>query len=456
MMLLVGSVFAGTAGLLSAACSDDAVALVDATPDAGPDAPSVGEEPPPTPTDAGADPDARGAFDPADVPVACDASPCATQIVAGSGHFCARMSDTTVRCWGRNDFGVLGNASADAGSDAGSTIRDVGGIEGVAQLGAAGQNTCALLDDGGVRCWGSNQFYQLGVTTNRYGSNPVPRAVPLPSEATRITLGPQQACAVVSSGELWCWGADPYLQLLRKDAEFEADPNRSRLPAKALIEPLALSGLALGNYTSFGLTTSGEVWSWGAVGGADGSVAGRIGSVTPDTTPRKLASLENVTSLAVSPSTYEYPSGVRAHACALANGEVYCWGRSYAGALCTGVPGEERAPAHAPFPPTLKAWPQQLAAGDEITCARMTDGSVHCCGSDDRGRLGTGALVNVSPFFVKAAAFTGRAVQVATTDQAVCALVEDGTVECWGSNEHGELGTLPDDEDHATPVKVAF
>ena len=143
-----------------------------------------------------------------------------------------------------------------------------------------------------------------------------------------------------------------------------------------------------------------------------------------------------------------------AHACAIANGEVYCWGRSPAGALCTGLPDPETVPRKAPF--SAKTWPQQVAVADEITCARMTDGSVYCCGSDTRGRLGTGTVGTVSSVLTKASAFTRRAVQVATSDHSVCALVKDGTVECWGSNENGELGKTPDTQAHPTPSKIVF
>ena len=108
-------------------------------------------------------------------------------------------------------------------------------------------------------------------------------------------------------------------------------------------------------------------------------------------------------------------------------------------------------PAHAPI--TGKAWPQKLAVGDEVTCARMTDGSIQCCGADHRGRLGNG----LSPLFTKVESFVGHAVQVATSHRAICALVQGGTVECWGSNQYGELGQgAPDQDAHPTPVKVVF
>ncbi len=464
-MLLVGSVLAAAAGILSA-CSDDDTVLGTQVGDSGydggsdtPDTPDTGIDAPSEPTDAGADPDARGAYDPVDVAVVCDASPCATQLVAGEAHFCARMSDSTVRCWGSTESGATGNASPDAGKaagDAGTTVRDVGGLAGVVELSASWQNNCARLEDGGVQCWGANGSYQLGITANRYGAHPVPNAVPLPAEATHVELGPFYGCALLSTGEQWCWGADTYLQQLRRDGEFEANPIRARLPGKAKVDALSFSALAMSDNTMFGVTAQGETFSWGAVGGDDGILAGRVGSITPDETPRKIPSLTNAKSVVASSILTTYPSRSRGHACAIVGGEIYCWGRSYAGALGTGVPEEAREPALAPFPDTVKTWPQQLAVGDEITCARMTDGSIYCAGSDIRGRLGTGKPSSVSAFFMKIAAFTKRAVRVATSNEAVCALVEDGTVECWGSNAKGELGFTADSEDHPTPVKVAF
>ena len=79
---------------------------------------------------------------------------------------------------------------------------------------------------------------------------------------------------------------------------------------------------------------------------------------------------------------------------------------------------------------------------------------------DTKGQLGTGKTTPEAPYspnFVQAKAFTGYAVRVATSNEAVCALVQGGTVECWGSNEKNQLGqTKADDAPHPTPVKVLF
>ncbi len=480
-MLVLSTILGGAAALLLVACGDDS-ANAGGGGDAGSDAPD--SLPDVGPTDAG-DPDARGAYDPAEVPVVCEGTPCATQLVAGGDHFCARMSDGTVRCWGSDAFGALGTMPEDPGggdpkdkdgSDAGaSTVHAIADLSNVTQISAGGATTCARLDDGSVKCWGDNRTAQLGLEIDPpiadEDPHPTPLVVPLESAAARVDVGHGVVCAQLTSGKLWCWGKDDHAQLARPGDDAILDPmNPVRGPGIAAIEPLALSRVRPSTNTMLGVDGQGQVWTWGASGGKPGILYGRVASTSPNETPKPIVALSNVTDLVASvwilppedPPPWEpgvppppyTPPPPRAHACAIAKGEVYCWGQSNAGALCTGLPDKEQEPRHAPI--DAKTWPQQLAVGDEITCARMTDGSVYCCGSDTRGRLGTGNVGILSPLFGKAHAFVGYAVQVATSNNAVCALTKGGAVECWGSNEKGELGKKPDRLDHPSPVKIAF
>ncbi len=485
-ILVLASILGGAASLLVVACSDDPPAAAGGG-DGGSDAPP--STPDAEPSDAG-DPDARGAYDPSDVPVVCEASPCATQLVAGGDHFCARLNDGTVRCWGSDAFGVLGTMPADPGGEdpkdpkagdkddaggTGSTVHSIPELSDVTQISAAGATTCARLGDGTVKCWGDNRAAQLGLELDPpvadEDPHPTPSVVPLESAATRVDVGHGGVCAFLGSGKLWCWGKDDHAQLARPGGDAGLDPlNPVRGPGIAAIAPLVLTRSSGSTNTMLGLDAQGRVWTWGASGGKPGILYGRVASISPNPTPKPITSLGDVTDLVASvwilppddPPPWEpgvpplpyTPPPPRAHACAIAKGEVYCWGQSNAGALCTGLPDKETEPRHAPI--DAKTWPQRLAVGDEITCARMTDGSVYCCGSDTRGRLGTGTKGVLSPLFGKAHAFVGYAVQVATSDSAVCALTKGGTVECWGSNEKGELGTPPDEIDHPSPVKIVF
>lgn len=440
----------------------------------------------PPPRDAGID---RGPFDPADEPVTCASAttPCAKEIVAGSNHFCARMSDGTARCWGDDSFGALGAGRAPGGPkdkpdpDAGdggdggtpSNAKTVTGLANVTQLSAAGSTTCARVTDGTVYCWGYNGNGQLGLSSKASwdeNAHDVPAAVALTGAATRVDVGDTGACAVLATGAVWCWGNDENQQMARGSVnQFVVGPG-----------PASLGGTTVkktspGTTTNLALATNGSVVSWGAVGGKDGVICGRMSSISPDPLPGTIVELKNVSSLAVTTSMFQGegddPSlvatgigpipppgggpGRHAHACAISGGSVSCWGQSNRGALCTGFPDPELLPAAAPM--NAKAWAQQIAVGDEITCARLTDGTIQCCGDDAKGRLGTGVVGLYSAFFTPATAFKGHAVQVSTSNRSVCALVQGGTVECWGSNTHGELATsAPDDAPHPTPAKITF
>ena len=451
------------------ACSDDAGTQREGfdTPDAAPDV--VANLPPSTESDAGSEAgrEPRAPFDPADEPVVCatDAGACAVELVAGRNHFCARMSDGTVKCWGDPRFGAIGEAVPGDGGTA-HPVRTIATLDNVTQLSAAGATTCARLADGTAKCWGNNQRGQLALSADSKNpsfdsdDHPVPSQVAVTEPIARIDVGELAVCAVLASGKVWCWGDNTQQQVLQPSSGVTA-------PTELALGSFGLTKLAIGSATSFGLTADGKVTSWGALNGRMGLIGGRLASVSPDGRPAVVDQLEDVTSFAVSTTLEREGEGrlgsvtpppaaqggalPHAHACAIAAGEVYCWGYSDFGALCTGLFDMERLPAHAPI--NGKAWPQQLAVGDELTCARMTDGTIQCCGVDHRGRLGVG----FSPVFVPVEAFEGHAVKVATSHRAICALLQGGSVECWGSNQYGELGQGPPDQDaHPTPVKVNF
>jgi alpha-tubulin suppressor-like RCC1 family protein len=91
-------------------------------------------------------------------------------MAAGGSHTCAVLVGGDVKCWGSDDFGQLGDGSTTAQPAPVS----VSGLNGTAVgIAAGGGHTCVLLQSGGVRCWGSNQSGQLGNNGDRNSSKPV-------------------------------------------------------------------------------------------------------------------------------------------------------------------------------------------------------------------------------------------------------------------------------------------
>jgi alpha-tubulin suppressor-like RCC1 family protein len=140
----------------------------------------------------------------------------AKAITAGNLHTCAILEDDTVRCWGRGASGQLGYASVENVGDRGTpaTLGPVGlGVGRTAKAIAAGvDQTCAVLDDNSVRCWGGGGDGRLGYgNSDPIGDNETPgTAGPVDLGAGRtargIAVGDAFACARLDNGDVRCWG----------------------------------------------------------------------------------------------------------------------------------------------------------------------------------------------------------------------------------------------------------
>lgn len=132
----------------------------------------------------------------------------AIEITAGAHHTCAVLSTGTAKCWGYNSFyGQLGD-----GTNVDSNVPvDVIGVSTATQITGGGLHTCAVLLAGSGRCWGWNMWGQLGDGTNTDSNAPV-EVVGL-SDATQIAAGERHTCAVLEGGTARCWGLNGWGQL---------------------------------------------------------------------------------------------------------------------------------------------------------------------------------------------------------------------------------------------------
>jgi len=443
------------------ACSEDRGGFDDRTADSGvADSPSTSDDDDDAggnASDAGADVDAAVP----DIRVDCQVTPCAVALAArGGAHVCALLSDETVACWGADDKGQLGRGASDDGDDPdrGAHPAKVVGVSGATQISAVGAGTsgtsCARSKDGSVMCWGANTHGQLlpGASTATTDDDPHPTPVRIEglASAARIEVTGAFACAVERdstdlAGELECWGDNSVLQLGRGYS-----PKTHGGIAKVALgfrSVIAVSG-TLRN--AFAISSDGELLSWGGstweIGGSTPvrDALGRESSISPDGTPTPIPGLTNVTSVSASEE----------HACAVAGGRVYCWGKNPTGAIGNGSRQD------VPIPYAVKTGAAQplrdVAVSNRTTCARAVDGAIYCWGDNADGQLGDGkGASTLYPVWVENVG--GRVVQVVAMDRATCALLADGSVTCWGSNDSGQLGLgKRDDDTHYTPRKVVF
>jgi alpha-tubulin suppressor-like RCC1 family protein len=125
----------------------------------------------------------------------------AAAISVGLLHTCALLLDGTAECWGQNRHGELGNGTT---TNFSSTPVAVSNLSGVAGLSVGDAHTCALLSGGNVACWGNNSYGQLGNGTTAVSALPV--AVSSLSDAVGISAGLLHTCALLADGTVECWG----------------------------------------------------------------------------------------------------------------------------------------------------------------------------------------------------------------------------------------------------------
>jgi alpha-tubulin suppressor-like RCC1 family protein len=130
----------------------------------------------------------------------------AVQVAAGGSHACAVHASGSVGCWGKNDVGQLGNGTTRPSA---VPVPVTGVTNARAITVSARGDSCALLRNGKVKCWGQNEKGQLG-TGHPTKPSLVPVTIAGLDHAVSITTGTGHSCSLLAGGGADCWGYDDY------------------------------------------------------------------------------------------------------------------------------------------------------------------------------------------------------------------------------------------------------
>ncbi|MBL8774374.1 MAG: hypothetical protein JNK12_00525 [Acidimicrobiales bacterium] len=362
-------------------------------------------------------------------------------VSAGMQSTCARLTTGRVRCWGdqETDTGQLGTGNA-GDSTTPEEVAGVGGagvLDDVVDVSVGFSHACAVVDSGEARCWGYNSRGTLGDGTTSVRRTPVAvsnasGSGPL-TGVTTVGTGGNVSCALLRSSEVHCWGGNSDGEL--GDGTTTDHPRPAAVSDPDGLGPLTgARALTVGLFHACTLMDGGTVSCWGANNrgqSGDGTTTQRV-RPGEVLAPNGPGVLEDVVQV----------SAGHQHTCAvLTSTQVRCWGRNGAGELGDGTQADRSRPvtvSNGDGTGPLTGV-RSVHAGGEKTCALLIDGSLSCWGTNGDGLLGTGStsdvVVRPEPVLDETGAgVLDDVVAVTVSRNSACAVLTDGQARCWGGS----------------------
>jgi len=400
-----------------------------------------------------------------------------------TSHTCAILDDGSLMCWGNNWYGQVGDGTnIDENNTDWSfpTTIDLGPGRKTVAVALGDSHTCALLDNGSLKCWGHNGFGQLGLGYSNSPSSSfenwgvhTPQLVNFSNGRypVAISSGYHNTCALLDNASLKCWGHNGFGQL----GLGYSNGTDSFYPYPQTVEVDSgrqVIAIASGDYNSCMILDNNSLWCWGDNQLGELGLGYTSDSSSPSPSTPQWVNLSNVASVTM--GAY--------HSCAiLINGSLHCWGYNswgnlgigsiysqagcYSGTICsphavnlgsgehislserdidgdgilnifdTHMPGMQEG--HAFSRSTIATG--GIDQGNGHTCAIVENGSLYCWGDNDYGQLGTGDTNQRNlPTYVNLGGSSVISVEAGTGH--TCAIVENGSIYCWGRNHKGQLG----------------
>ncbi|KAI7838582.1 hypothetical protein COHA_007653 [Chlorella ohadii] len=287
-------------------------------------------------------------------------------------------------------------------------------------------------------CWGSGSTGQLGDGQGGGAyTQPVPTAVPNAPEFAAVKAGLKHTCGLTAAGQAYCWG-----QALNGELGV-GDTNSTYLAVPTSVAGnLSFSDISLGEKFTCGIAGS-KAFCWGS------GESGRLGSGSnaSSSTPAEVAGVYKFAVIATG----------QAHACALTpEGQAWCWGENFFGQLGDNSTNSSAVPVRVATNQTFAA----ISAGDAHTCALVAvSRRPFCWGSNVDGQLGSNATnLATVPIPVANSSYSSpySFASLSTGGMFSCGNVVGAMYEtyCWGDNDRGQLGPVPDYGFTDQPVRL--
>ncbi len=376
-------------------------------------------------------------------------------VATGGSHACHLRSDGTVLCFGINMFGILGVGDTVSRGDHEVPTTLVGlGDERAKYIAAGSAHTCGAMDNGSLRCWGNNAFGQLGNTDDNrdnIGDNELPisrAAVTFASPVVHVAAGGLHTCVVLENGDVSCFG----------------DNRRGQLGASGATGtrwqgPLAAAQVATGDHHTCVLSREGGVRCFGA---NDNGQCGNGTLIDVIENPLDVPEL-NLGARAVQVAAGSVHTCAVLETGSVRCWGQNSWGQLGFDAPIAPL-SERIVDASLTRDITFDSGITHVALGVAQTCVRLANGHVRCWGQGNVGQLGngyTGTLAEAARTHDIDLGSDRRANMIDVGNQHACVLTHTSDYLCWGLNNYGQLGrghinTIGDDETPSSAGNLAI
>ncbi|MDA8639247.1 putative Ig domain-containing protein, partial [Candidatus Poseidonia alphae] len=362
------------------------------------------------------------------------------QVAAGFQHTCAILDNGSVMCWGENQYGQLGDGGT--GDKHIPVWVDLGTDRTAVAITAGYRHTCAILDNGSVSCWGRGNFGQLGNGgTSQQNSPTLTSSLGTGRTAVAISAGYYHTCVILDNGLVSCWG----FGILGRLGNGGSSQQNSPTLTSSLGTGRTAVAISVGQFHSCAILDSGSVSCWGS--GSNGQLGN--GGTSQQNSPTLTSSLgTGRTAVAISAGDI--------HTCAiLDNGSASCWGAGSRGRLGNGGTSQQNSPTLTSSLGTGRT-AVAISGGAKHTCAILDSGSVSCWGIGEDGQLGDGGTSDQNSPMLTSSLGTGRtAVALENGYAHACAILDDASMKCWGNDNNEQLGNGATDSTGDLPVLVS-
>jgi len=355
-----------------------------------------------------------------------------------SNHACALLIDGTVKCWGDNQYGQTGGPSEKTHSGSASSIDEKvrnwhqGPIpntpykveylgEKATAISVGGWHTCALLESGTVKCWGDNQFLQFGEGSEGMAYSEIPKKIQLQKNAKAISAGATHTCAILEDKSIECWGGEKPASVAGTLTELEHILTPEKFIGVQTDPTKADSCAPITDEDKCKIAVKEALKDFKLTSGnpIDWST---------------ITTVEGGTLHSSLPygCVFHQKSGCSSDTCSLCPDENDCWEilvnqqKSYAPKSCSDT-AKCIVNCQTSLPNNAKA----ISAGGAHTCALLDDGSVQCWGDNGQGQI-SGIKAELSRNHIMTFGVR-KATAISAGSSGTCALLDDEEVVCWGS-----------------------